>query len=191
MSPGTASKTGLSAREAALKILYDLEKKNLFAEESVAKYCSQSKLSIQERRLVAELVFGTTKMRKRIDYQLEFADRIPAYAAVDESVNLAYKYGHKGVAGLVNGVLRNFQRKKEQIEFPSQTLEFFSSYYSFPEWLVEKWLSRFNQENVIGLCEYFNRKPALIPGQPSENFCQRNSGLLARKISGIQERKIL
>lgn len=187
MRTDAASKSLKSAREVALKVLYKIEQEGIFAEEGVEKYCAGVGFSGEDRRLVGELVFGTTKLRKRIDYllsqvldeklerltpwmrnilrmgiyQLAFTDKIPAYAAINESVNLAKKYGHTGVASLVNGVLRNYERKKEQIKFPQEELEFISSFYSFPEWLIEKWLSSFGRENVIGLCEYFNRKPNL------------------------------
>ena len=187
MRTDTSSKGLKSAREVALKVLYKIEQEEIFAEEGVEKYCAGLRFSREDRRLVGELVFGTTKLRKRIDYlisqvldeklerltpwmrnilrmgiyQLEFTDKIPAYAAINESVNLAKKYGHTGVASLVNGVLRNYERKKEQIKFPPEELEYISTFFSFPEWLIEKWLSSFGRENVIGLCEYFNRKPNL------------------------------
>lgn len=187
MTAQTLSKHKFSARKVALEILYLLEQKDLFAEECLQEFSFRHKLSPQDRRLAAELVFGTTKMKKRLDYvlsflvedglerltawirsilrmgiyQLDFTDKIPDYAAVDESVNLARQYGHAGVAGLVNAVLRNYLRHKEQVKFPEESVEYLSTFYSFPEWLIERWLSRFCRENVIQLCEYFNRKPSL------------------------------
>ncbi len=176
----------VSAREVALKALYKIEQERAFAEETVDALCSGQKLLPADRRLTGELVFGSTKMRKRIDYvldyliedglervtpwirnilrmgiyQLEFTDKIPEYAAVNEAVALAKKFGHEGVARLVNAVLRNYSRKKDQIKFPDNEVEYIAVFYSFPEWLIEKWLNYFGQESVIRLCEYLNRKPS-------------------------------
>ena len=38
-----------------------------------------------------------------------YLDKIPDRAAIYEAVEIAKKRGHKGIAGLVNGVLRNIQ----------------------------------------------------------------------------------
>jgi len=185
MMTAVKSGTKVTAREIALKSLFKIEQEEEFAEETVEKLCFRGELSAADRRLAAELALGTTKMRKRIDYeleflveeglerltpwirnvlrmgvyQLEFTERIPAYAAVNESVNLARKFGHAGVAKLVNGVLRNYQRKKEEIKYPEDQAAYLATFYSFPEWLIGKWLKYFGRESVERLCEYFNRKP--------------------------------
>ncbi len=39
-------------------------------------------------------------------FQLLFLDRIPAHAAIDESVELAKQSGHRFASGMVNAVLR-------------------------------------------------------------------------------------
>lgn len=46
-------------------------------------------------------------------------DKVPESAAVNESVNLAKKFGHKGTVALVNAVLRNYLREKARVQFPS------------------------------------------------------------------------
>ena len=49
-------------------------------------------------------------------YQLIAMESLPQYAVINESVKLAKKYGHEGTVKLVNGVLRNFLRQKEQLD---------------------------------------------------------------------------
>ena len=44
-------------------------------------------------------------------YQMVYLDKIPDRAAIYEAVEIAKKRGHKGISGMVNGVLRNIQRK--------------------------------------------------------------------------------
>ncbi|MDB5096248.1 MAG: hypothetical protein JWM80_669 [Cyanobacteria bacterium RYN_339] len=128
-----------------------------------------------DRALVHELVSGVTRRRGTLDwtlgrlltrpladltapirnilrmgaYQLLFLDRVPARAAVDESVKLAHAYGHAGVAKLVNGVLRNLDRRRAELEppafaeAPQAALE---ARYSLPPWLASRWLAAYGGE---------------------------------------------
>ena len=92
-----------------------------------------------DRSFITELVYGTIRMQGALDYilslyikkplkslpvwihlilrmgvyQIVFLDKVPDRAAVNESVNLAKKYGHAGTVKLVNGVLRNVARGKK------------------------------------------------------------------------------
>ncbi|NMA14068.1 MAG: 16S rRNA (cytosine(967)-C(5))-methyltransferase RsmB, partial [Clostridia bacterium] len=95
-------------------------------------------------------------------YQMLYLDKIPDRAAVNEMVNLAKKYGHPGTVKLVNGVLRNISRNRENIKFPSrhEDLEgFISIVYSHPRWLVKRWLSLFGAEDTEKLCSVNNQAP--------------------------------
>lgn len=145
-------------------------------------------LSSLDRRFIHELVFGTTKMRRRLDYvlgqflerkteeltpwirnvlrmgvyQVDFLDKVPPSAAVDESVRLAKKFGHKGTVALVNAVLRSYLREKSRVVFPSREddpIENVALFYSFPSWMVREWMGIFGEEETIRLCEEFNRRP--------------------------------
>ena len=55
-------------------------------------------------------------------YQMVYLDKIPDRAAIFEAVEIAKRTGHKGISGLVNGVLRSIQREGlpsfEEIEDP-------------------------------------------------------------------------
>ncbi|HKZ22572.1 MAG TPA: 16S rRNA (cytosine(967)-C(5))-methyltransferase RsmB [candidate division Zixibacteria bacterium] len=177
-----------SPREIALRILYGIEEEGLQAADGIDFYCGENKSSNLDRRFITELVNGTTKLRRRIDfgiqtflkeklekltpwirnilrmgvYQLDYMDKVPESAAVDESVKLAKKYGHSGTAGLVNAVLRSYIREKDKILIPRENpVEFLGIFYSFPDWMIEKWLSEYGEENTIKLCGYFNAKPKI------------------------------
>ncbi len=74
-------------------------------------------------------------------YQLLYMPRIPSFSAVNESVALARKKGFAGLSGFVNGVLRNLDRKKDQIPWPKREedlYEYLSIHYSVPKWLVSR-----------------------------------------------------
>ncbi|PJH69091.1 16S rRNA (cytosine(967)-C(5))-methyltransferase RsmB, partial [Salmonella enterica subsp. enterica serovar Typhimurium] len=75
-------------------------------------------------------------------YQLEYLDRIPDYAVINEAVDYAKRRGHKGVSGLVNGVLRNILRSElRTFDTIDSFLKRIATQYSLPEWLVEKWIT--------------------------------------------------
>ena len=179
-----------NAREIALEILYEIEMKSAFANETIELFCKNYHLSNLDRRFVSELVNGTTKMRRRLDYvlsfflekeindltpwirnilrlgiyQIDFLDRVPESAAVNESVNLAKKFGHRGTVALVNAVLRSYLRDKSRVSFPSweeNKVENIALFYSFPSFLVESWLNTFGEEETIKLCQVFNERPKL------------------------------
>jgi len=154
----------------------------------VGAYCNTPlQVNSLDKRFITELVIGTTKFRERIDYglnvflkkdimdltswirnilrmgvyQLDFLDKVPASAAVNESAKLAKKFGHKGTVNLVNGVLRNYLRGREKIKFPEDRDEYLSVFYSFPLWMIKYWKENFGEQNTIKLCDYFNSKPRL------------------------------
>ncbi|MBN2565145.1 MAG: 16S rRNA (cytosine(967)-C(5))-methyltransferase RsmB [Candidatus Eisenbacteria bacterium] len=97
-------------------------------------------------------------------YQIDYLDRIPARAAVSESVNLAKRYGHRGTAGLVNAVLRNILTSLRP-DFPDVATDpawHITVVYSHPRVLVERWLRRYGLEMTIVFCEYNNEVPRLV-----------------------------
>ena len=120
-------------------------------------------------------------------YQAVFLDKIPASAACDESVKLAKKHGHAGSVRFVNAVLRSvtssspadimprrpeeafavLERRPAQAPQTRQSLEkaredilkFLSVYYSFPEWLCERWLIRYGAAFCESLLSAYNEQP--------------------------------
>lgn len=177
-------------REIALRILYDIEIKDAFANQTIQSFSRNLHLSSLDRRFISELVFGTTKMRRKLDYilglflqrkaeeltpwirnilrmgiyQIDFLEKVPESAAVDESVKLAKKFGHKGTVALVNAVLRSYLRERSQVSFPSwekDKIENIALFYSFPSWMVKQWLGIFGEEQTIKLCQAFNKRPRL------------------------------
>ena len=91
-------------------------------------------------------------------YELVFDDKVPDYAAINSAVDLARHKFNKKTAGLVNAVLRkissaDFNTEAEQIK------DF--EWYSFPNWLFEKWLIQFGETCTHQLCEYFNSQVPL------------------------------
>jgi 16S rRNA (cytosine967-C5)-methyltransferase len=138
--------------------------------------------------LLRELVKGTLRWRGRLDwvldqivhiglqqvqpwiknvlrlgaYQILFLERVPAHAAVDESVKLAHRHGHPGTAGLVNSVLRRLVEQKDTIAIPDgDDVASLAVWGSHPEWLVERWLARMSVAEVRELMLANNRAAAV------------------------------
>ena len=86
-------------------------------------------------------------------YELLIDDNVPDYAAINSAVDLAKRKFNKKTAGLVNAVLRKISSDSTNIK-PEQSQDF--EWYSFPNWLFEKWLLQFGESRTHQLCEYFN-----------------------------------
>ena len=73
-------------------------------------------------------------------YQLTMLDKIPARAAVNESVALCKSSGCARASGLINAVLRKVSASAEQLPpIPGEgTAEYLSIKYSHPRWIAEK-----------------------------------------------------
>lgn len=141
-----------------------------------------------DKRFFLQLVNGTTKMRRRLDYelsfylnrpstqlslklknilrlgfyQLRFTDRIPDSAAVNESVNLAIAMCGKSQASLVNAVLRSSIREPHKVKFvdrENNSIKYLADYYSYPDFFVKYCLDEFGFENTEKLLENYNKPP--------------------------------
>ena len=98
-------------------------------------------------------------------YQIFFFDRVPQSAAVDEAVKQAKTTSAKHVVAFVNGILRHICREKDRISFPDRgndLVGYLSTFYSYPAWLVEKWLSELGADSTERLLLAGNRIPGLV-----------------------------
>ena len=147
-------------------------------------------LEPRDRGWAQELVYGTFRLRGRIDfylarlvrsgldaldpvvhdvlrlgaYQLLEMASVPPYAAVSQSVELARASGAARAAGLVNGVLQNLQRRRETLHFPDFARiprDHLATWGSHPRWLVERWIARWGADEARALVEADNLRPEL------------------------------
>ena len=126
-------------------------------------------LDARDAGLALDIVFGTLRRRGEIDfivaqcskrpveqldpivriaiemgiYQLWFLDRVPAHAAVNDSVELARRAGKASASAFVNAVLRRALR--EQIVSPTEA--------STPTWLMERWVAQYGPETAQGIAQ--------------------------------------
>lgn len=126
-------------------------------------------------------------------YQLLFMDSIPDGAVCNEAVKLAGKRGFKGLAGFVNGVLRNIARSKERIPYPDRDKDemgYFSVRYSMPEWLVEKWVLSYGQEKTRCMLEALLKEyPVSVRFSQARKDAQEDVWIEKMKETGAEVRK--
>ncbi len=122
-------------------------------------------------------------------YQLRFLQRIPARAAVNESVELVKSARKTSAASLVNAVLRKSAAEASapaaqflQPELP--TAERLSILHSHPRWMVERWLARWGEPRTVALLEANNRAPRLSGAV--HDPAQRETILAELKSAGLK-----
>lgn len=88
-------------------------------------------------------------------YQLGFLDRVPAHAAINDSVELVARARKVSAKAFVNGVLRASTRSKIDLEFDDPT-EKLSVTGSHPRWLLDRWIDRFGFEAARRIVSHNN-----------------------------------
>lgn len=174
-----------ASRRAAFEVLRRVEEEGAFAAVLLAS--TTAGLRADDRALCYELVLGCLRRQlwldkliehyakrdpERLDapvrralrlglYQLRFLTRIPASAAVNESVNLAYEARLRSAANFINAVLRRATREPDYDPATQATteLERLAINTSHPAWLVERWLKFFDASEVESFAHANNETP--------------------------------
>ena len=96
-------------------------------------------------------------------YQIIFLEKIPKSAAVNEGVNLAKRYGHKGSSGFTNAVLRKVTKEdyQEMCEIKEEE-ERISKMTSMPKWIIKE-LKRdgLAKDKIDQICQCSNIRPKI------------------------------
>ncbi len=179
-------------REIALKITHKIEQDSAYSNIILNDYINKNKadLTSKDIGLISELTYGITTWKLTLDeiikkhskiklkkistwilnilrmgvYQIVFLDKIPVSAAVNESVNLAKKYGHKASSNFVNAILRKVTKQDYQDLFQIEnSIEKISKTTSMPEWIVKELLDDGKSEKQVEeICINLNKKPKII-----------------------------
>lgn len=81
------------------------------------------------------------------------------YHVVDETVEYAKKYHGKATGNFVNAVLRRSLAEKDRMPMPKDPLERMAVEYSFPAWIIRRWIARFGPEETRNLLTILNTEP--------------------------------
>lgn len=182
------SKKVKTTRELAYQILFEFERERSRIDKLEFKYLINAGLSAQDRRFVKQLYSGSIRYLTYLDwiiskfyhgrfsnlldkiktilrlalYEIIYLDNVPEHATVNEYVSLTRKKINAKQGALVNAILRNYLKlplKFNPEKGIADKAELISIKYSFPQWLVYRWIRQWGIEKTEQLCEAFNKEP--------------------------------
>jgi 16S rRNA (cytosine967-C5)-methyltransferase len=177
------------ARAAAFDILLRVDQQDAYASELLhSARCDE--LSSADHGLATELVMGVLRWRSWLDqriaktssqplkkmdaevltalrlaaYQLALLGRVPARAAVYESVELVKRARKRSAVPLVNALLRQLaddagNPTDRPLIARARTPEELSERSAHPLWLVERWVREFGEDASRQICMYDQQVP--------------------------------
>jgi 16S rRNA (cytosine967-C5)-methyltransferase len=191
------------ARACAYAVVRRVFEEGAWADRALHGEASRRRLGARERGLATQLAYGTVQRRATLDaliealsgrpvarldapvlaalrigaFQLAFLDRVPAHAAVGESVELAKADAPRG-AGLVNAVLRRAAREARPwiAALPDGTAEEAALRHSHPRWVAELWFALLGPDGARALMAADN--------EPAETAIRANT--LRTTIDALQ-----
>ena len=170
-------------RKITYEIISEFEKNKSQLKLIRDRIISKADLSSKEKSRITVFTNEVVKWRKKIDYYISiylkksiskldkrilnvlrigyyeilFDAKIPIYASVDYWVQFTkIRFGRKK-AGFCNAILRKARKVKIN---SNKNFKNLSIFFSYPEWLVQKWENQFGMEQTIKLLKYFNLPPS-------------------------------
>ncbi|MGB9076580.1 MAG: transcription antitermination factor NusB [Terracidiphilus sp.] len=200
------------ARKAAFAILLEVERGHAHSDD-LLRGKRVDKLAPADRNLATALVLGVLRWQIRLDeqvrgflerpkarldpevlialrlgaFQLLHLDRIPAHAAIGESVELAKQAGHTFAARMVNAVLRKMAgHLHERAGAELAVVE------AYPAWMVERWARFFGAETTRAVCAYGQEPPPttirIASPEVEQELVEAGIHLDAGKLLGVARR---
>lgn len=180
----------MDAREVALLTLYNCQRQGGWSDGVLKKQIASAGLDSRDAALATNLCFGVVQNQILLDfylskfssiplsrmenkvlqslrlgvYQMLFLSKIPHSAAVDRSVAMVKQHSkNPRTSGMVNAILRNFQRSMDHLPTISKqnSVEYLSTLYSHPAWLVERILYCLGEEETISFLQANNAQPPI------------------------------
>jgi 16S rRNA (cytosine967-C5)-methyltransferase len=174
------------ARIAAYDILLRVERERAYADELLHSALLNN-LSAADRGLCTEIVMGVLRWRARLDfaieklasraverldlevlialrmglYQIQWLERVPARAAVNESVELVKRARKRSAVAFANAVLRKAKPGSPDVP-PAHDDASLALEWSHPEWLVERWVREYGFDVARRICEFDQQVPETV-----------------------------
>lgn len=171
----------MTAREKAVLVLAQIDKEKSYA-GLVLKHALSDLTDAREKSLATELIYGTIRYKKRLDYlrdsfssikasklhpmtvqilritlyQVLYLEKIPVSAACNQAVLLAKKFVNDGAAKFVNGLVRNIIRNKEDLPCPASAFDALGMRTSFPKSILDIWVADYGFEKAAEIAEQSN-----------------------------------
>jgi len=141
------------------EIFYGVIRNKLYLDYIIGKF-SKTQLHKMDKEVLMGLRIGV--------YQLFFLDKVPARAAIYESVEavkIILPSSKKGAVSFTNGILRNINRKKDKIKLPSEEEmpeKYLSIRYSYPLWLVRRFIKQYGLNKSEKILKAANKRAEVI-----------------------------
>jgi 16S rRNA (cytosine967-C5)-methyltransferase len=190
-----SKKTISPAREAAFSLLMQVATTSAHSDDLLHGAELRS-LSQPDKNLATALVLGVLRWQIALDaeiaklldrpdqqlpdaihialrmaaFQLRHMDRIPAHAALSESVELVRLAGHPKAAGLVNALLRKLTTKSPARKPIAETVAAMATRLGHPSWIVQRWEASYGRDAARAICDYDQHEP-----QPGPLFLADNA----------------
>jgi 16S rRNA (cytosine967-C5)-methyltransferase len=184
----TKQKKHLPPRELAYLILLCFAKDKPRLDNLVSEMFAKYDLELQERKYLKNLTSGVVRHLLYLDwiaalvfrgkyrklynkgktilrlalYEIIFVKSVPDYAAINEYVNLTKKRLGLSQSKMINGVLRGYLRREDEIKpekIIDDKVELICIKYSFPLWLIKRWIGFYGQQETEKLCRSLNQPP--------------------------------
>jgi 16S rRNA (cytosine967-C5)-methyltransferase len=190
-SQAQSSRSAVSpARAAAFDILLRVERESSYASELLHSR-AYDRLTTVDHSLTTELVMGVLRWQSLLDsqietsssqplskldgevltalrlavYQLRWLTRIPARAAINESVELVKRARKRSAASFVNAILRKLAAgisqddNSTQHEISDASAETLAASSAHPLWLVERWIQAYGIDSALRICQHNQSVP--------------------------------
>ncbi len=173
------NRTVAPARKAAFDLLLELRRKPDAHSDALLRAKRVDSLASIDKNLATALVMGVLRweivLEDRIRsfltrdgdlaepvqmalelgaVQLLLLDRIPAHAAINESVELARRSGNEYAVGMVNAVLRKLAQTPKLNANDAAT-----ALAAHPSWMFDRWVAAYGQQAALAICCYDQAPP--------------------------------
>ncbi|CAM3364469.1 16S rRNA (cytosine(967)-C(5))-methyltransferase RsmB [Nosocomiicoccus ampullae] len=149
----------------------------------INKIINDSQFSSEDRALFTEIVYGSISRKLTLEYylrpfiktklkrwqrhllivsiyQLEFLDKIPSYAVINEAVEIAKEGGGKQDGNKINAILRSYLREeKQKISDIKNDKKRLSIQYSMPLWIVDHLMRHYSIHEVENILNELLKRP--------------------------------
>jgi 16S rRNA (cytosine967-C5)-methyltransferase len=185
------------ARTIAFDVLLRVAKQNAYADDVLRAELDET-VKAEDAGLATELALGALRWQRLLDflidrylkkaedvadaevrialrlgfYQLYFLSRVPAHAALNESVELVKRARKRSAANLVNAILRKAANERRDgmstqdavaklLPSSMPSAERLGILHSHPTWMVDRWIRAFGETRTLALLQANNRVPSL------------------------------
>jgi 16S rRNA (cytosine967-C5)-methyltransferase len=177
-------------RGTAVKILNSIERSDSYLDKLLDAELRSDDMNELDKGLMNEIVTGVVRWKMKLDwvltgffhgnftkaetniknalrvalYQIQFLDRVPHSAAVNEAVEFTKRLRGQKAADLVNAILRNIIRNIENIRYPDpeeDKIRNLAVIESHPVWMTKRWMERYGYDDAKRMMEANNAIPDL------------------------------